>query len=322
MLSPWVDYLKTQGAPVDALLERSGIRPELLCHPTAALPLRKVFHWIELACRSLGTEHIGLEIGDATSNEDLGHYGRALSSALTLYDYINQGISLYGTVVVGQSFWLSGHANRARINLGAPWDPGLGDYQSYLYSFAITIANIRRFAGPDWRPTEISLGFSTREPPPAAEFFDSARLLYRPGYAYIEFPREILGLSLRNRSRESTSERPASLERLPTDLAGLAELQIQSLLSGQTVPIDLVAESLGTSRRSLQRGLAAQGVSYSELLSEVRIRRAAQWLEESDKPVVEIALDLGYTDASNFTRAFRRQTGVSPKAFRDAAAKV
>ncbi|EXJ12634.1 AraC family transcriptional regulator [Imhoffiella purpurea] len=319
MLSPWVDYLHIQGAPVDTLLERSGIRPEMLRHPNAALPLRKALHWIELACHSLGTEHIGLEIGGTTSNEDLGHYGRALSSALTLYDYINQGIALYGTVVVGQSFWLSGHGNQARINLGAPWEPGLGDYQTYLNSFAITIANIRRFAGPDWRPTEIGFGFDAREAPPVAEFFDSARVLHRPGQTYIEFPRELLGLS---GFRGATSERPTSLERLPTDLAGLAELQIQSLLCGQTVPIDLVAESLGTSRRSLQRGLAAQGVSYSDLLSGVRIRRAAQWLEDTDKPVMEIALDLGYSDASNFTRAFRRQTGVSPKAFRDAAASV
>jgi AraC-like DNA-binding protein len=57
------------------------------------------------------------------------------------------------------------------------------------------------------------------------------------------------------------------------------------------------------------------------LLHRVRLRRAADWLTRSDKPVIEIALDLGYTDASNFTRAFRRQTGVSPQRFRQAIAQ-
>lgn len=321
MIAPWTDYLQRQGAPTERLLERSAIRAELLRQPTAAVPLKKLFHWLELACRSLGTEHMGLHVGSTTTNEDLGHYGRVLSSALTLYEYINQGIALYGTVVVGQSFWLTRHGSQARINLGAPWEPGVADYQTYLNSFAITIANIRRFAGPNWRPTTISFGFKAREARPAAEIFESAPVIYRPGRTYIEFPWTLLGLSRRNPAQGLTAERPARPDRLPNDLAGLVELQIESLLSSQGLPIDLIAESLGASRRSLQRGLAVQGVSYSDLLSGVRIRRAAESLEATEKPVVEIALDLGYTDASNFTRAFRRQTGVSPKAFRDAAAQ-
>jgi AraC-like DNA-binding protein len=47
------------------------------------------------------------------------------------------------------------------------------------------------------------------------------------------------------------------------------------------------------------------------------MRLAARWLAHSDKPIAEIAFDLGYQDASNFTRAFRRQIGASPQAFRD-----
>jgi AraC-like DNA-binding protein len=49
------------------------------------------------------------------------------------------------------------------------------------------------------------------------------------------------------------------------------------------------------------------------------MRKAMAWLRDAEKPIVEIVLDLGYTDASDFTRAFRRRTGVSPQAVRDAA---
>ena len=113
-----------------------------------------------------------------------------------------------------------------------------------------------------------------------------------------------------------------SAQVLPTDLAGLVELQIASLLSGRAPPVDLIAETLGTSRRSLQRGLADQGVNYTDLLTKVRLRRAAEWLERSDRPVVEIAFDLGYADAANFTRAFRRETGASPTTFRETAGRL
>ena len=106
---------------------------------------------------------------------------------------------------------------------------------------------------------------------------------------------------------------------MPRDFAGLVALQIAALLPGRAVSVDVAAETLDMSRRSLQRGLAAHGTSYTDLLAQVRLRRAAEWLERTDKPVVEIALDLGYADASNFARAFRRQTGVSPSAFRQVA---
>jgi AraC-like DNA-binding protein len=66
----------------------------------------------------------------------------------------------------------------------------------------------------------------------------------------------------------------------------------------------------------LQRLLAEQGLSYSQILAEARRRLAVDWLENTDKPIGEIAFDLGYTDSSNFSRAFHREVGLTPRAFR------
>jgi AraC-like DNA-binding protein len=73
------------------------------------------------------------------------------------------------------------------------------------------------------------------------------------------------------------------------------------------------------SARGLQRRLAESGTSFRERLAACRIGRARLWLANSDVPVAEIAADLGYSDASNFSRAFSRATGQSPLAFRRAA---
>ena len=97
----------------------------------------------------------------------------------------------------------------------------------------------------------------------------------------------------------------------------MVQLQIETLLSDRTLQMDSVAESLDMSRRCLQRRLSEQGLTYSQMLAETRLRMAAVWLERTDKAITEIAYDLGYTDASNFTRAFRRKTGVPPQTFRD-----
>ena len=130
-------------------------------------------------------------------------------------------------------------------------------------------------------------------------------------------PRAIMGERFHDSDSTLDIERAVSHERsLPKDLAGVVYYQIESLLSERAMQIDTVAESLAMNTRSLQRNLAKQGTTYSRLLSETRIRKAAMWLENSDKPIAEIALDLGYLNTSNFTRAFRRQTGVSPQFFR------
>lgn len=103
----------------------------------------------------------------------------------------------------------------------------------------------------------------------------------------------------------------------PVDqLLSMVQFQIESLLPSGKLYIDTVAESLVMSRRTLQRRLAEQHQTYSHLLSEIRFNIAAKKLENSDQPIAEIAFELGYGDASNFTRAFRRKTGVSPLYFR------
>lgn len=316
VILPWVEFASLEGAPSEALLERAGIRPELLQEPTAVVPLKRVFRWIELAGQSLGTEQLGVQVGCVTPIEALGPYGQLLAGALTLDQYVRQGIALYRSIVTGQTVWLSAHGNLVRVNHGAPWKPGPGDCQARLNFLAVTIANIRRFAGPQWCPTELSFGFKPREPVPV-DVVGDRRLVYRPGQTYLELPRALLGLRLGQGDRRPAARPTTAPDLLPSDLPGLVELQIASLLPGRAPPVDLIAETLGMSRRSLQRGLATLGVSYSDLLTMVRLRRAADWLERTDKPVSEIAFDLGYTDASNFTRAFRRETGASPTRFRE-----
>lgn len=79
-----------------------------------------------------------------------------------------------------------------------------------------------------------------------------------------------------------------------------------------------VARALAMAERTLKRKLAEQGTSYSELLDRRRHMRALELLRTSAS-IEQVAERLGYSDAANFTRAFRRWTGKSPRALRKAA---
>jgi AraC family transcriptional regulator len=61
------------------------------------------------------------------------------------------------------------------------------------------------------------------------------------------------------------------------------------------------------------------GVTPHQYLLRSRLRHAARLLADDDRPVTQIALDVGFADLSNFVRTFHRAAGVSPRAFRRAA---
>ena len=93
------------------------------------------------------------------------------------------------------------------------------------------------------------------------------------------------------------------------------ELIIKMLPSG---PVDqkTVARKLNRSLSSLQRQLGSEGMSYREILEDTREQMARSYLEEDRYSQTQIAFMLGYSDQSNFSRAFKRWTGQSPGEFR------
>ena len=100
--------------------------------------------------------------------------------------------------------------------------------------------------------------------------------------------------------------------------SGLAQdvrvLIAQALPAG--APMPEVAAGLGLSERSLRRRLAAEGIGYRELLDEVRDSVARELLGgRATIPVGDLAVRLGYADATSFIVAFRRWTGTTPTAY-------
>jgi AraC-like DNA-binding protein len=92
---------------------------------------------------------------------------------------------------------------------------------------------------------------------------------------------------------------------------------IQCQVLRGTCSLKTVAESLSLSPRSLQRHLSSEGQSFSELLADARLSLACRLLEETDAPVAAVGRKIGYTDPSNFGRAFRQWCGVTPLGWRE-----
>lgn len=77
-----------------------------------------------------------------------------------------------------------------------------------------------------------------------------------------------------------------------------------------------VAATLFVSERTLKRRLQEENASFQSLVDQVRLDRARELLTGTNMNLNQIADVLGYADAANFTRAFKRWTGISPSQFR------
>ena len=103
--------------------------------------------------------------------------------------------------------------------------------------------------------------------------------------------------------------------------AGTARLkQVRDLLNDQyaaNLSLESIAGSVNVHPTHLCRAFRQYyHCTPGDFVRQVRVERARQYLAESDAPLAEIALRVGYSDQSHFTTAFKRLTGLTPSRFR------
>jgi AraC family transcriptional regulator of adaptative response / methylphosphotriester-DNA alkyltransferase methyltransferase len=97
-----------------------------------------------------------------------------------------------------------------------------------------------------------------------------------------------------------------------------ALMAIRRDFADESLSLGAVAHSIATSRRQLQRVLAEQGTSFRRELQRVRMARAADLLRQEALPVAAVARAVGYRQAAQFSKAFRRHHGHPPSEARGA----
>lgn len=190
---------------------------------------------------------------------------------------------------------------------------------------ASVLVLLRHATGQRLEATRVA--FRHPEPPGLSEH---RRILgVRPAFltpeTEVELPASVLALPIRGADPSVLTylDRYAQdvLAKLPSDdLLSQVERAIAQAM-GQGLPeMEDIAKQLGLSPRTLQRRLAKLEVSYQSLLDRVRRRFAERYLSASRLSMGEIAFLLGFSELSNFHRAFRRWTGQTPGHYRELSA--
>jgi AraC-like DNA-binding protein len=101
------------------------------------------------------------------------------------------------------------------------------------------------------------------------------------------------------------------------DIVSRVKATIIDLLADGRLSDAKVAESLYMSNRTLQRKLQEQGTSFKKILTEVRHELALKYIQDHQMTLTELSFQLGFSEVSSFSRAFKNWTGQAPRDYRN-----
>ncbi|MBW2293578.1 MAG: AraC family transcriptional regulator [Deltaproteobacteria bacterium] len=323
--SSWILHfgalLDEKGFPFEPVFRQCGIDPDLSAEDEDGVSLVQFASLVANGLRITGDSGLGLEYGRSGRISHFGILGYALLSARDLRQAIEFVSRYYENFdpVISFEFEIAGQYVCAK----AVESIELGRFEIFAHeaTLACTAAIARVLLDQPIRPTRLTLCYP--EPPHSLRYeavFD-CRPEFDAAHTCIEFERVHLDAPLKLSNQETAELCRAQCERwlhATKERGDLVAMVRQELLKtpGRFPKLDAVAAALGLSVRSLRRHLSEKSVSYQELLDEVRRNLAVDYLSNSLLSVEQIAELVGYGEAANFRKAFRKWTGKAPSEFR------
>jgi AraC-like DNA-binding protein len=312
------------GLDPERMLVDAGLSPSVLREPDLMIPVERVGQLLQASAIMSGNEGFGLCMAESRLLSNLGAVGMLIRDQPTLRDsldvlmryqaLLNSSLSLMieeraGVVVIREEV-KAGNAQqstRQRIEL----------------ALGVMLRLMRQFLGPGWQPRRVCF-----EHPAPRDVSVHRRLFGR----CVEFDYDFncivcakTDLDTRNPSADPAMARYAqqlldASVRPPQEAAILDDVRrtILLLLPSGRCTIEQVAEHLGVVCRTVQRRLAEQEQSFSSMTNDIRKDLVTRHVIESDRPLTEVAMLLGFSAPSGFSRWYHAQFGCSAKESRAA----
>jgi AraC-like DNA-binding protein len=308
------------GVSLEDLFQEAGLDLSLLMMPEARLDTAEFTRLLQIVMRRTEDEFIGLWRGARSKPGTFSMMAHAVINCRNLEKAILRSSDFYRLLDLPVTLSLDHHGEQALFALNLEE----GEAREILLESLVFIS-VRFWSwltGQNIRPTRIELDFP--EPAEAREYryvfpcpveFGCAR-------SRIVLPATLLQLPL--------VQNPLSLSRFLKDsLAliiegnmqpiGLAE-QIRAIISkeyGHNFPdFSQVCDKLNMTPQTLRRRLKEANTSYQEIKDSIRHDAAVYYLAKAELSIDEIALMMGFSEASSFHRAFKKWTGKTPAGYR------
>ena len=184
-------------------------------------------------------------------------------------------------------------------------------------ALGVTVNILRTLCGSGWNPSEVLV---SRADQALYRRHFRAPVRFNQESASIVFPARDLDLRIVGADPMMRAMLEEKIQQLKGEQGSEFSDDIRRLLrtrlTSNHCSADDIAHLLTMHRRTLSRRLKGGGMGYRAITNEIRFEIARQLLQDTQVPLAQIAAALGYSEASAFTRAFRRWSGQTPTTWR------
>jgi AraC-like DNA-binding protein len=312
--------LRDFGLDPEPVIREAGLDPRLFDDGTNVIPHAALGRLLTLSVARTHCPHFGLLVGQRATILSLGMVGRLMQHSETLGEAMRALVSSLSIQNRGAVPSLIVRGDTALFTFSVYQPEAESADQISDGSLAVTVNAIRSLCRVDWSPTEILLPRTAPvDQAPYRRHF-RAPIQFNQESAIVVFP----ACDLERRIAGADPMLRAMLEEKIQHLKGAQGSEfsddirrlLRTRLTGNHCSAEDIAHLLTMHRRTLSRRLKGGGIGYRAITNEIRFEIARQLLQDTQVPLAQIAAALGYSEASAFTRAFRRWSGQTPTTWR------
>jgi AraC-like DNA-binding protein len=315
------DRLRRANLKLEPLLSRVGLTMSQIDDPEQRISAHSQIAFLEAAAEELNDDFLGLSLAEEFDCRDLGLLYYVMASSDTLGDALKRA-SRYSRVTNEAIALQYREAREPALRLSYLGIPRHADRHQVEFSI-IAVVRMSRLTGRRLIPKHVSLVHLRSKGISKFARFLGNNIEFGSSVDEIVFPTGSADWALVGADRrlnkilvkvceESLSARKSNASALRTTV----ENSISPLLPHGQARAGVVAKKLGMSQRTLARKLAEEGVTFAQILQQLKASLAMLYLKEERLPISKIAWLLGFEEVSSFSHACRRWLGKSPRELR------
>lgn len=319
-LTNYLEVARHLGLNPQQQLSQVGLSLSMLEHPEQRVPTALVARLLEDSARASGCETFGLRMAESRQLSDFGVISLLLSHQATLRDALNTIVQYRHMINESLALYVDQEGKTVILREELISVPPVPVRQGMELAIGVLYRLCSALLGSHWRPLSVNFAHDAPTDLQVHKRLFGCKIEFGSEFNGIVFP--AADLDAANPMADPAMARHARsfVDSLPgaTEGSTLNEVRkaIYLLLPMGRATIEQIAQYLSLNVRTLQRRLEENGVTFSELINEVRRELVLRYMENPRYSLGRIADLLGYSIPSSFTRWFTLQFGMSPAAWR------